>query len=349
MKKHFLLFIVLIGLAPSAFCLEAQQEQKSNAKTVGWKDRVQNWQTTFKDGAAYEKDVWAKGLPAARKKLWYKKQLTKKEQLYFNALKKRVGGIAAIITLLVMVYGAYKVKKYYEEEEITEGKDFLIYEESNGKEEESSSSEEEREEKKVEPTLTYDEEIELIQGIVSMLFDPNNELAVNDVYDRFSPNIQNAFDYRRKKGTLWGNPREKSMMTTGVRDKLEKYFKKREEFDKKKSEIELIEEESSSSEVQQEQSGEEEKELQDGLTKMKEKLDKKAKDKKKSRPVNEADIEALGTELGEIYNNFSDDVKEAFNSKLSSSELHFPGDISQEKNKSLNKLLKYFFPGVNPD
>ena len=115
MKKHFLLFTVLIGLAPSTFCLEAQQEQKPNAKTVGWRSKAKRWQTAFKDKAAYEKDVWAKGLPAARKKLWYKKPLTKKEQLYFNALKKRVGGIAAIITLL---YGRYKGKKIINQREL---------------------------------------------------------------------------------------------------------------------------------------------------------------------------------------------------------------------------------------
>ncbi len=121
MKKHFLPFIVLMGLMAGPFC-QAQQEQKPNAKTMSWRGRVQNWQTAFKDRAAYEKEVWlTKGLPAARKKLWYKKPLTKKEQLYFNALKKRVvGGTAGILTLLAIVYGLYEGKKIISQRELEE-------------------------------------------------------------------------------------------------------------------------------------------------------------------------------------------------------------------------------------
>ena len=123
-----------------------------------------SWKQQAKEAAVYEKNVWAKGFPAARKKLWYKKQLTKKEQLYFNALKKRVGGIAAIIALLGMVYGAYKVKKYYDKTQKQDEEEIIEEKESDGKEEESSSSEEEE----VGPRLTIDEEEKLFRGSLEM-------------------------------------------------------------------------------------------------------------------------------------------------------------------------------------
>ncbi len=91
MKKRFVLSILLVGILSGPFCLEAQRRS--------WRER-----------ATYEKDVWwTKGLPAAKKKLWDRKPLTQQEQMYFNSLAKRMGGITAVLTLLASVYGGKRL------------------------------------------------------------------------------------------------------------------------------------------------------------------------------------------------------------------------------------------------
>jgi len=97
MKKHILSAILLGGLLSGPLGLEARRR-------------------SIKEVTIYEKDVWAKGLPAAKKKLWYKQPLTKQEQMYFDSLKKRVrGGVSALVAILVSVYGR---KKYLEQKRL---------------------------------------------------------------------------------------------------------------------------------------------------------------------------------------------------------------------------------------
>ncbi len=99
MKKKFLHLIVLIGLFSGQFSY-------SVAKNRSWKKRA-------KEAGIYEMDVWAKGLPAAKKKLWDRMLLTDEEQMYYDALKKRVG-IAVVVAFLAGVYGG---KKYYDKKQ----------------------------------------------------------------------------------------------------------------------------------------------------------------------------------------------------------------------------------------
>ena len=94
MKKQFLSFIVLSGLMSGHIgCAEPT------------KDR--SWQQRAKEAAVYEKNVWAKGLPAAYKKWINRKPLTKQEQMYYAGLRNQVG-IAAILAVL---FGG---KKFYD-------------------------------------------------------------------------------------------------------------------------------------------------------------------------------------------------------------------------------------------
>ncbi len=89
MKKHFLLFIVLIGL----FSGQLSYSKKRSGQKRAEKELIS------------EKEAWAKGLPAARKKLLYKQPLDDEEQMYFDALEKRVKGIAALLAIVVAVFG----------------------------------------------------------------------------------------------------------------------------------------------------------------------------------------------------------------------------------------------------
>ncbi len=92
MKKQFLSFIVLSGLMSGHIgCAELTKKS--------------SWKQQAKEAAMYEKNVWAKGLPAAYKKWINRKSLTKQEQMYYAALRNQVG----IVAILAALFGGKKI------------------------------------------------------------------------------------------------------------------------------------------------------------------------------------------------------------------------------------------------
>ncbi len=93
MKKHILSSLLFISLLQNTVYLES--------KNRSWREI-----------AISEKEGWAHGLAAARKKLWDKEELKPKEQMYFDALQKRLKiGIPALLVILATVYGIKKFKE----------------------------------------------------------------------------------------------------------------------------------------------------------------------------------------------------------------------------------------------
>jgi len=89
----------------ACFELSAQRTSWQTWKT--WKDLP----AFIRNGLLSEKAIWKKGFQAAKKKIWHKESLNSREQRYYKAFLKHVGGVLAATTIFAILSRSYIQKQ----------------------------------------------------------------------------------------------------------------------------------------------------------------------------------------------------------------------------------------------
>jgi len=102
MKKNKVHFVILCGLmAGTLFGAEAP---------------IQSQKKTFSERFQAEKKVWQNGIAAAKKRHIQKKALNKQELRAYNAVLKRLGGLAALLAAIGVISLKVQQKRRAERE-----------------------------------------------------------------------------------------------------------------------------------------------------------------------------------------------------------------------------------------